>query len=323
MNMKAWLCAIWVGLATLRVLAGSFQEDFSSAPSLQGWRIAGDADLFYWDAVEQVLDVTWDSSKPNSYFYRSLRTILAKTDDFQLSFDLTLRDIAVGVNPARPFTFEVAVGLLNFSAGTNASFLRGTGAQSPDLAEFDYFPDSGFGATISTVIASSNSQLVPSFTFPLELTTGDLFHIQLSYTASNQTLATLMQRNGQPFGPIKEVQLSAAFADYRLDTVSVSSYSDAGADGSLLAHGLIDNVAVSVPDPPLSRIQGTVAGNLWEVQFTGATNWIYSLERTADFISWRPVSAGVPGTGSLQTLWEDIQAPLGAAAFYRIHSERP
>ena len=50
---------------------------------------------------------------------------------------------------------------------------RGTGVNAINGArnalEFDYFPDSGFGATISPTILSSNNQFVTEFAFPLEL----------------------------------------------------------------------------------------------------------------------------------------------------------
>ena len=54
---------------------------------------------------------------------------------------------------------------------------------------------------------SSNNQFAVGFNFPLALTPGDAFGVKMTYTASNQTLATVMTQNGQPFGPIKDVAL--------------------------------------------------------------------------------------------------------------------
>ena len=71
------------------------------------------------------LQVTWDSSQPNSYFYHPLGTILGTNDDFSMSFDLFLSDCAIGVNPAAPDSFELASGLMNYSEATSTNFLRG------------------------------------------------------------------------------------------------------------------------------------------------------------------------------------------------------
>src|SRR5262249_50628068 len=133
----------------------------------------GEAVLFHWNAADQNLRVTWDSSRSNSFFYRPLDNILARTDDFALQFDLSLDSIQAGANPAKPSTFEIAVGLINTSSATNSAFNRGTGRNSPNLVEFDYFPPADIiAATVSPAIVSSNSQFATSFTFPLEMAAG-------------------------------------------------------------------------------------------------------------------------------------------------------
>src|ERR1043166_1732063 len=73
--------------------AATISEDFSHEPTTHNWSIFGDTNLFVWDASNQVLQVTWDSSQTNSYFYRPLGTILSKSDDFGFAFDLRLSDI--------------------------------------------------------------------------------------------------------------------------------------------------------------------------------------------------------------------------------------
>ena len=93
---------------------------------------------------DQNLDVTWDSSQSNSYFYHSLGTIVAKSDNFGISFDLQLSNIVVGVNPAKPATFELAVGFINLASATSTNLERGVGMNAThgahNLCEFDYFP---------------------------------------------------------------------------------------------------------------------------------------------------------------------------------------
>ena len=309
----------------LPVVADTTIENFAANPLFNGWKIHGAADLFHWNSSNQNLEVIWDSAWPNSFFYRALGTVLTKSDDFSVAFDLKFQDIQVGVNPGRPFTFQAAVGFLNLAQATSTNFARGTGinlASGPrNVVEFDYFPDSGFGATISPTIISSNNQFATTFNFPLELTTNDRFRVVLRYTATNQTLATDIQRNGQPFNSIKDVILDSGFPDFRADTIAVSSYSEGGADGSILAHGTVDDFQIITPGPPLAGIAGAFTNGFWQVQFLTRTNWFYTLERTTNFESWTTVSPRHTGTGKYVFL-QDAAAP-NDRAFYRVKAERP
>jgi hypothetical protein len=321
-NTSLLLCAC---LAACTGRTAIFREDFSSDPAARGWDVFGGTNLFHWNATNGNLETTWDSAQANSYYLRRLDTVLTKADDFSLAFDLQLSDLAVGVNPDKPSTFELALGFLNFADATNSNFERGTGidaAHGPrNLLEFDYFPDSGFGATISPTMVSSNNAFAAGFDFPLELTLGDTFHVALTYSASNLTLSTSMTRNGQPFGPVKNVTLGAAFTDFRLDTLAIASYSDAGADGSLLAQGLLDNLEVTLPDPPIAALTGLWFGNDWHVEFAGRARWLYALERTQDFRSWTSVSLLTPAWDGPAILSDTN--PAGGQAFYRVRAERP
>ena len=309
----------------LPVVADTAIENFAENPLFNGWKIHGATDLFHWNSSNQNLEVTWDSARSNSFFYRALGTVLTKSDDFSVAFDLKFQDIQVGVNPGRPFTFQAAVGFLNLAQAASTNFARGTGinlASGPrNVIEFDYFPDSGFGATISPTIISSNNQFATTFNFPLELTTNDRFRVVLRYTAANQTLATDLQRNGQPFNSIKDLILDSGFSDFRVDTIAVSSYSDGGADGSILAHGTVDDFQIITPGPPLAGFAGAFTNGLWQVQFLTRTNWFYTLERTANFEVWTTVSSRDTGTGTYVFL-QDAAAP-DDRAFYRVKAERP
>jgi hypothetical protein len=301
--------------------AAELTEDFASDPFARNWATFGNAQLFRWDSAGQNLQVTWDSSSTNSYFFRPLGTVLGKRDDVELSFDLQIEQIAVGVNPDKPFTFELAVGLMNVRDATDPGFLRGTGNQSPNLLEFDYFPDSGFGATVSPVIVSSNNQFVPAFTAPLELSAGGVYHIQMRYAASNQTLTTTIDRDGEALGPVKRVALGPAFTDYQVDAVSVNSYSDEGAGGSMFATGTIDNLAVRFPDPLSVELRGSLVDGIMHAAFTARRDWLFTLERTDDWKEWRPVSGPVSGVGELE-LQDETQTAPGGGAFYRVRAER-
>ena len=320
-----WITFAWICVAAWSARAATFQEPFASNPLANGWAIYGDTNLFAWDSTNQNLAVTWNSSQPNSYFYRPLGTILTETDDFSLAFDLEFSSVAIGVDTNKPDTFEVALGLVCFQCATNPALVRGIGVDpvhgACNVAEFDYFPDSGYGVTISPTILSSNNVFATSFSFPLTMDTGALFHIAISYTASNQTLVTTMTRNGQSFGPVKNSVLPSNFTDFRLDHFAVSSYSDAGADGSLQAQATVDNIVIVTPPLPVDYLSGSIVDGTWLIEFMSNTNWVYTLCRSADLSAWNDVSEPTPGNGT--TLFLRDTNSLSAKAFYRVKAELP
>lgn len=299
----------------------TIQEAFDTNPSTREWRVHGDTSLFRWNG--QNIEATWDSRRPNSYFYRRLGNILAKSDDFSLSFDLRLNDIQTGIDPAKPSTFQIAVGFLNYRNATSAGFLRGTGIDSPNVVTFDYFPAfAGFAASISPGLASSNSQFAFAYTF-YELATNVLFHVDMNFSASELKLITVVSTNGRTAAMV-ETFLPSGFEDFRVDAVAIASYSDAGQDpqygGSILAHGVVDNVVVTMPNLPIRDLNWTWDGSRWRAQLTTRTNWIYSLERSTDLQAWIPVAA-LAGTGGAVIL-SDTNPPA-QRAFYRVRAERP
>ena len=322
--MRVGLIFLWGLVAASVGGAATIQEDFSGNPQSDGWNIFGDTNLFQWDSTYQNLDVTWSSTNQNSYFYHSLGTIVAKSDNFGISFDLQLSNIVVGVDPVKPATFEVAVGFINLVSATSTNLERGTGINAVhgahNLCEFDYFPDSGYGATISPTLISSNNQFASVFAHPYTLDPGARFHVTMTYTASNQTLQTIVTRNGNSFDSTNTV-LGTNFSDFRLDQVAVSSYSDAGAGGSLLAQGTMDNFVVTVPPPPAQNLAGSFTNGFWQAQFLSQSNWLYTLQRSVDFQSWTNVSSTTLGNAT--NLFLTDTNPPGTAAFYRISAQRP
>src|SRR5437868_13489889 len=92
--------------------AAVFTEDFSTDPPAREWQVFGDSSLFVYDAAEQNLKVTWDSAKPNSYYWLPLGTIGHRQDDISIALDLTLTDLIAGVNSNKPSTFQLAFGFL-------------------------------------------------------------------------------------------------------------------------------------------------------------------------------------------------------------------
>jgi hypothetical protein len=310
------------GFAAVRGSIGgeTIREEFSTDPVTRGWDRLGDASLFNWDSERKSLQVVWDSSKPNSSFFRQLPRALGKQDTFTLELDLVLDQITPGVQPEKPFAFQIAFGFFNQADLLSPSFVRGTGSQSPNLVEFNYFPDTGFGATVSPVIVSSGSQFAPAFSFPLELTTGDLFQVEMHYNGEERRLTTSMTRNGEFFGPIKEVQLGDTFTDFQVDAVGISSYSDAGATSSILAQGEIRNLRVTLPPHPVRQLTGRFSEHSWETEFASLKGWNYFLERSRDLEIWVEVASEFAAADGGLILRDD--EPLAGPAFYRVKASR-
>jgi hypothetical protein len=315
-------------IAVCSIHAATFEENFSIDPGARGWRIFGDASLFRWNEAKQNLQVTWDSSQPNSYFYRPIETILNRHDDFTLAFDLWLDDVAAGVDPARPSTFPFAIGFQNQADATRTNFVRGTGVDSPNLVEFDFFPDTGFGPTVWPAVWSTNSMLTyrssSDFTI-FDLPVGVWMRITMAYTAKDSTLATSMTTNGSPVAAVNPVVLSPSFTDFRVDTFAVKSYFSRSGDtrfgSSLLAHGSMDNIVINTPPPPVQDLRASFRQGQWQATFSGRTNWSYILESTEDFRSWNPVTAPASATSSQLTL-KDSSGTSGRSRFYRIKAQR-
>ena len=325
--MERWLYRLgllWV-FAVLNAGAASVTENFSSSPSSSGWRVFGDASLFTWNSNAQHLEVTWDSSRGNSYFFHPLGTILGKDDEFSLSFDVRLTDISSGIAPDKPYTFQLALGFLHLATAANSNFVRGSGTQSPNLVEWNYFPAFlAFEPTIAQAIVSTNGQWLYDHENLLPMTTGDLFHVEMQFR--NRTLTSTITRNGATYGSPQTIRLRVDDPDFRVDTVAVSSYSDGGQDppyaGSILAHGIVDNIAWNVPDPPVTQITGRFDEDNWRVEFSARTNWIYVLERTREFQNWRPVVTNAPLTDGPMSL-TDSESAGETLRLYRVRAERP
>lgn len=297
---------------TVTTQAATLTEDFSSNPQQNGWRVSGDTNLFHWNATNQNLEVTWDASQSNSYFYLPLNTILTTGDEFNVAFDLRLDD-AVG-------SYELSVGLLNLTSATNTSFVRGTGSDSPNLAEFDYFPDYD---SIDASTSDTNSALAATYdTQPLE--NGVVYHIVLAHAAGSSLLSANVFTNGTLYTALPYAYPNANFSDFRLNALSINSYSTNGDPypDNLLAHGVVDNFTVTLPAPPVQNFAAVfdASGN-WNCTFLSQTNWDYALQRSTNLENWTTVISHIPGTGKPLTV-SDSNLPTDHC-FYRISADRP
>lgn len=320
----------WVGLAAGWLVAGGLgaaeltvNEDFSGDPAGRGWRIFGEAALFHWDAGGGRLAVTWDSSQSNSYFYLPLGRTLRKADEFELSFTVRLGAVQLGSTPGKPYTFEIAVGLLNLTTATRPDFLRGTGFNSPNLLEWDYFPDSGFGATVAATLISEQHQWATSFNSPLPLETDVEYRFRLVFTPEDRWLRTTMEA-GNNLTPLQDVQLKDGFDDFSLDTLAVMSYSDAGQDpqfaGSIHAEGMVDDLRLEVRPPAIQEFHGAFEQGAWRATFIGRADFDYTLVASDDLRAWTAVAGPLLGTGTVQSLTDP--RPMATQAFYRLRAVR-
>jgi hypothetical protein len=327
MRHLAWTL-LWLAAALPSGAAG-ITETFGTEPAGRGWQTFGDASLFHWNATNQNLEVTWDSSRTNSLFYRSLGTVLSKNDSFSLRFEVRLRDMAIGVNTNKLYTFPIAIGFCRFSHITNNNFFRGAGVNGTygplNLVEFDYFPAfSEFAPTIAQVVVSTNREWFYNHENLREMPPGELFEVSMGF--SNRTLTTIVKRNGQSYGEPQIINLQSAGTDFRVDTLAICSYSDAGQSppqfsGSVLAHGVVDNITLLVPDRLRMVLRGARTESSFRVGFDGTSNWLYRLEATANFKEWGVTDQEIALSNGPMFL-EDTK-PATDQRFYRVVTDLP
>ncbi|MGD0350048.1 MAG: hypothetical protein ABSB84_07015 [Verrucomicrobiota bacterium] len=337
---KVRLALALAGLSVWSVAPATvITENFTNNPAQDGWRTFGNTNLFHWNSTNQNLEVTWDSTKTNSYFYHPLNGYLTRNDDFRIEFDLRLTDIASGVEPGKTGPMQLGFGFLNSTIATNASFMRGVFGSAPNVAEFDYYTDGYY--FFGDVYYSAPATTTPSFisgvnsydyapanlsVYENELPTNQPVHVTFAYTASNQTAVVMLTTNGVPLGQPTNLVLNSAngFADsddFQVDMFSISSYSSVGDDyDSVLAHGSVANLVVTLP-PPAQNLTGGFSHGVWQVQFTDHTNWLYTLQRSTDFVSWADTSVTTNGNGT-NLILQDPNAPADKA-FYRVRANRP
>lgn len=310
-------------------LPAGFTETFTTDPAARGWFATGATHLFAWDADTGVLAATWDSREPNSYYARPLGVVLSRTNDFCLVFDLRLAEVIPGINPDRASaSFQLAVGLVRLADATSPGFRRGSGFESPNVCDFSYFPDPGgdwqFGPSLTVTIADETGFNWAWDGFaPDGLSTGAVYRVTLTYSAADEQLRATLLQDGAPFLTLPPTRFAAGFADFQLDHVAVCSYSDEGQfpgyEGSLLAHGAVDNVTF-LPALPVGRTEATRVGEACAVRFASHVGWLYTLERqVAD--GWLAVVHNVPGTGGELTLTDPT--PPAGMALYRVKATTP
>ncbi len=289
------------------------KEKFTANPALAGWQVFGDPNLFQWDATNHNLAVTWDSSQTNSYFYHPLGATFTKADGFCVSFDLNLKDAnATGY-------FQIAIGLCNFANATSTNFSRANGV-SPNLCEFDYFPDGpdSYGPSLDATLVDANGNFYFAFDTSQPLVNGVNYRVVLIHRAGEASISGTVYTNGQVFTSLPVIAAYGANA-FNLDTLAISSYTtlDDIYGDALLAHGTVDNLAFASP-LPVSLVSTVAAG---QIHFTSDANWFYTLEQSADFKIWTPAAPTSLGTGTNLIL--QATNPPADKSFYRVRADLP
>jgi len=300
-RIKKWSGAL--AIASLCALgnarAGTLVEKFNSNPSLDGWQVFGVTNLFGWDSTGQVLNVTWDSTQPNSYFYHPLGRTVTTNDGFCVVFDLQVND-ATNDN----YGSELAVGLFNLAEATNPDYNRNYNesyTNLPDVFEFDYQPVANaygvqYEPSIFATILDSQAQFYDVYD-NLPLNPGVIYHVLLVHLPGTVGVSGEVFTNGQLMTALPMVNNYIPPGDdraFQLDTLAIMNYADDGAGDDILAHGSVKNLAFASP-LPVGFINTAAAG---QVQFASDTNWVYTLEQSPDFQSWSPAAPVGPGNGT-------------------------
>ena len=306
-------CALAVATFTFApaLAASTITETFETDPLARGWEVHNDSSLFVWNSVNRNLEVTWDSSKTNSYFRLPIPEMTSE-QDFSVSLDLHMHEIQIGTTEGRPSTFQFAFGFHHRAEADATNFFRGTGADTPNLAEFNFLPDSGFGPTLWPAMFPTNGLMnygAPSDFGLVEIPVDLPMQVTLSYTATDHTLQIHVQTNGVTLGeivraPLIETNIQIGFV---LDAFSISSYSDEGQfpsdfEGSIFARGTIDNIQLTLPDSETFSASGALVAGKWEQTLVGSTGWFYTLQASTNLQNWSDVSPEVEGADVAMSL---------------------
>ena len=309
---RVFVSVVSVLSAYSQLRAVTVSENFASNPLQNGWAIFGNTNLFQWDSTNHNLAVTWDSAQTTSYFYRPIGTTLAMNDDFTMEFDLKLTDASTEM-----FGSELAVGFLNLTNATDPSFARSLGT-SPNVVEFDYFPPSLIAASVDATLIDASNNFYFGFN-DVPLNSGTVYHIQFSHIAGDPGLVGNVFTNGILYASLTNT-FPSAIGDFQVDTISVSSYQDDGFGDTLLAHGTVSNLVVTLP-PLVRHFGGQFTNGVWQAQFNTYANTNYALQRSTNLSSWSDATALTLGTGGAITL-PDTNA-VTDKAYYRARAIVP
>jgi len=226
--------------------AAGWLETFDADPLAGGWSVAGDASLYAWDGER--LSAAWDSTRPDSCFWRPLGLTLDGSQGFAASFDVSLADVSIGEGAF----WEVSVGLLRAGNIGDPSFNRGfVGGFPTNLIEWDFFPTAGAappeGYVGHVAVDSAGAWYYADLPYAV-ISPGAVYTVKMAYDPVAGSLSLAMLEDGVPFASAGAIEIAGG-ALFNIDAFGVESYC-AGGTAQLSAHGWVDNVGFAlVPEP--------------------------------------------------------------------------
>jgi hypothetical protein len=80
--------------------------------------------------------------------------------------------------------------------------------------------------------------------------------------------------------------------------------------------------AGTVP-PAIQNFTGAFSNGVWQVQFISQTNWLYTLQRSADLQTWTCVSNAISISGNGTNLFLQDTNAISEKSFYRVRADLP
>ena len=304
-------------------LAVELPEDFGTDPFVTGssrWRVIGEPGLFHWEAVAGNLAVTWDSARTNSFCILPLPRAVTSADAFSFGWDLHLTTAGARPDSGRTNVLQLSVGLVRQDRLPGGYPQRTATGRAQDLLDFSFFPLADYGpfgtaAYVSPVVFGQKGAGY-SFGNPYDLADDQTHRIQCRWDPLTRRFYTEISETG----PIQPTEPALPITDdFRVDALAIMVW-NAGPTphDSLYAQGTIDNVRLTVPDPPAPPI-GTLAFDAPSrtVRCGSQTGYFYQLEASGDLLQWSILGAAVAGTGGPLAL-SDFRKALFPQQFYRV-----
>ncbi|HTI70864.1 MAG TPA: cysteine-rich CWC family protein [Candidatus Limnocylindria bacterium] len=326
-SIVTMVAVLLVWLFTPAISADTVLVDFSQDPRTHGWVEGGVATLYTWDGPSQALALTWDSRSSNSFFALPLGTTVTLADSFSAEFDLRLDDY--GERPEKTAPLQIALGFFNRTNTPPRSVTRTAGGGA-NLMELDFFPDGDSGppfgyspSTISPVYFSETGRIDTRFSQPLVWETGTVYHLRLAYDATSRTIsASATKPDGTPLVTVPSFVVRTSLGDVALDAFGIFNWNEEPAkNGSILAHGAMDNLRLQFPPPPLGPLRIHISNDAVEVIFAARAGWKYQLEYGADLGPWLAGSSATAANDGDLTLTDAALAEKHR--YYRVQASAP
>ena len=290
---------------------------FDQDPAELGWQLFGSPSLFSWDASLESLSVRWDSSQGNSYWYHPLERPVTTANSFQFEVEFLMEQIAL--DDSWPGTFQIAMGLTRWADAVRPEFQRAVATSPRNLIEWNYFPAWGpFLPTLAAVVVLQDGTWRVNHDNLLELPTGSWCRLQLDFDAPTRVLRAQLFVEGVAYGVAQVVQLRDSDPSFLLDTVAISSYSDAGQEapyfGRILANGWVRAIRFEVSPPPIAQLQiHPLATGEFLLRFQAQPGWRYQVESTSQLGQWTHVTQEVSMVSNPEILSIQIERDAATA----------